>query len=154
VTEAYAYEPEGPEAGAPEQDEAQTGADVTFLQRAIQSANLAADLDPSKLSEIGSKVCQEFKIDLATRVAEGWEERYKSAMDLALQVKEEKSYPWPKASNVKFPLMSRRRSSSTPRLSRADRRPGDRQGRREGRADPGEARPRRARRQAHVLPAP
>jgi chaperonin GroES len=106
VTEAYAYEPEGPEAGAPEQDEAQTGADVTFLQRAIQSANLAADLDPSKLSEIGSKVCQEFKIDLATRVAEGWEERYKSAMDLALQVKEEKSYPWPKASNIKYPLLS------------------------------------------------
>ena len=35
-----------------------------------------------------------------------WEQNLEVWTKLALQVKEEKTYPWPKASNVKYPLLS------------------------------------------------
>jgi chaperonin GroES len=79
--------------------------DVAKVIANIRSPNLAADMDGSLLSTIGTKVVEEFDIDLASRKAEGWDERHDAAMKLALQVKEEKSYPWPKAANVKYPLI-------------------------------------------------
>jgi chaperonin GroES len=76
------------------------------LMAAIQSPNIAEDLDDSILAQIGAKVIEEFKIDEQSRKESGWEERYKDAMKLALQTKEAKNYPWPNASNVKYPLIS------------------------------------------------
>src|SRR6185436_13377813 len=35
-----------------------------------------------------------------------WMDKSKKAMELAIQVAEEKQYPWPRASNVIFPLMT------------------------------------------------
>lgn len=109
MSQAYAANPddEGMETGAPE---AETDAQaqpkgLEFLKAAITSPNLAEELDASTLSQIGSKVVEEFKIDETSRAEAGWDERYESAMKLALLAKEEKSYPWPKASNVKFPLI-------------------------------------------------
>ena len=99
MSEAYADDPELIEG----EEQEPRGFD---LMAAIQSPNLAFDLDESLLSKIGAKVVEEYQIDETSREAAGWCERYKSAMNLALQVKEEKSYPWPKASNVKFPLIS------------------------------------------------
>lgn len=87
-------------------DDHQAGEGLTFLQHAIGHPNLAEDMDAAELATIGSKVVDEFKIDLDSRKAEGWDERYDAAMKLALQVREEKSYPWPKAANIKFPLIS------------------------------------------------
>lgn len=78
---------------------------LAFLKAAIQSPNLAKQLDDSVLNQIGAKVVEEFKIDEGSRAEAGWDERYESAMKLALLAKEEKSYPWAKASNVKFPLI-------------------------------------------------
>jgi chaperonin GroES len=72
---------------------------------AIQSPNLATDLDSNILAQMGAKVCDEFKLDEESRISAGWQERYDLAMKLAMLVKEEKSYPWPKASNVKIPLV-------------------------------------------------
>lgn len=76
------------------------------LMAAITSPNIVDELDDNILAQIGAKVVEEFQIDEESRKASGWEERYKDAMKLALQTKEAKNYPWPNASNVKYPLIS------------------------------------------------
>lgn len=75
---------------------------LSFL---VQSTNLAMEVDDSELASIGRKVVEEYEIDLASRKDAKWEERYDAAMALALQAKEDKNYPWPGASNVKYPLI-------------------------------------------------
>lgn len=70
----------------------------------LQSDNIANDLDDETLSKIGKKVIDEYKIDDESRSE--WKEQTKKAMDLAKQIKEEKNYPWPKASNVKYPIIT------------------------------------------------
>lgn len=74
------------------------------LDAASQSQNLAADLPDDRLTEIGQIVVDEFEIDKRSR--EKWEQAAKKTMDLALQVAEAKNYPWPNASNVKYPLIT------------------------------------------------
>lgn len=83
-----------------------TQADVERLLANIKSPNLAQDMDDSELGRIGAKVVEEYDIDLQSRIAAKWDERNKAAMDLALQVKEAKNYPWPGAANVKYPLLT------------------------------------------------
>lgn len=68
--------------------------------------NLAPMIDETHLAQIGSKVVEEYKIDLDSRKASGWEARHNSALKQAMQVKEAKNYPWENASNVKFPLVT------------------------------------------------
>lgn len=97
MSEAYAEEPM-----MEEEEEAQ----AFDLMAAIESPNLAFDLDDQLLAKIGDKVVEEFKIDEESRRKEGWEQRYDAAMKLALQTTEAKNTPWPNASNVKFPLIS------------------------------------------------
>lgn len=70
----------------------------------LQSANIAEDLDDNTLAKIGKKVVDEFEIDKNSR--SDWEEQTKKAMELAKQVKHDKNYPWPKASNVKYPIIT------------------------------------------------
>lgn len=101
MSEAYAEDPEFIEEDAEAQEP--QGFD---LMSAINHPNLAEELDDSTLAQIGAKVVEEYEIDLASRKAAGWEERYNDAMKLALQAKETKNTPWPNASNVKFPLIS------------------------------------------------
>lgn len=72
----------------------------------IQATNLADQMSDVDLARLGSKVCDEFKIDETSRDAAGWTERNTAAMKLALQTKETKSYPWLNASNIKYPLIS------------------------------------------------
>jgi chaperonin GroES len=87
------------------------------LHQAIQAPNIADLLDDSTLNAIGTRVVEEFEIDLQSRkgsgdknnassYTEGWEDRHDRALKAAMQVKEAKSYPWPKASNVKYPLIT------------------------------------------------
>ena len=70
----------------------------------IDSPNIAVDVDDSILGEMGMRVCEEYEIDKRTRA--DWEEKTEKAMNLAMQVSEPKTYPWPKASNIIFPLMT------------------------------------------------
>lgn len=70
----------------------------------IDAVNIADDLDSTVLEELGDKVVREYNIDKHSRA--DWEVQIKAALDLAMQVAEEKSYPWPKASNIKYPLMT------------------------------------------------
>lgn len=72
----------------------------------IRSPNLAFDLDSQTLAEIGRKVVEDYEIDLNSRKAEGWDEINEQAVKLAMQVKEIKTYPWPNAANIKYPLVT------------------------------------------------
>jgi chaperonin GroES len=70
----------------------------------MTSPNIAEDLDRADLQEIGNKVVEGFERDLDSRAE--WEERNAEALKLALQVREGKSYPWPNAANVHYPLVT------------------------------------------------
>ena len=61
-------------------------------------------LDDKALNTIGFNVITEFNLDKDSRAQ--WERRVESAMKLALQVAEAKSFPWTNASNIKFPLVT------------------------------------------------
>lgn len=77
---------------------------VTDLRSRIENNNLADGLDDEELEEISRQVLDGFNEDLATRAE--WEANLEEWTNLALQVREEKSFPWRGASNVKYPLLS------------------------------------------------
>lgn len=74
------------------------------LEEILASDNIAEDLEDDYLNSVGSKVYEEYTADLTSR--ETWEDNYDKYLDLALQVTEEKSFPWEGAANVKYPLMA------------------------------------------------
>ena len=74
------------------------------LDKIVSSPNIAEMLDEADLNTISYNVYKGFQADLESRSA--WEKRTEDAMKLALQVAEAKSFPWPGASNVKFPLIT------------------------------------------------
>lgn len=74
------------------------------LHELVTKTNIADILDDEDLKAIGSHCKQAFEADKSSRAE--WERRYADATKLALQVMEEKSYPWPNCSNVKFPLLT------------------------------------------------
>ena len=77
---------------------------ATNLRALVESKNIADSLDDQKLRDIASEVSEGFEYDLSTR--HSWEKNLDDWTKLALQVREEKSWPWPRASNVKYPLLS------------------------------------------------
>lgn len=70
----------------------------------IDVANIADTLDEELLLKIGEECFKGYEDDVGSR--KDWELQLEEWTKLAIQVKEEKSYPWPKASNVKYPLLS------------------------------------------------
>lgn len=72
--------------------------------RWIDMPNIADELSDDKLGEIGQRVKREYDIDNQSRA--DWVKKTKAALDLAMQVAPDKSYPWPKAANVIFPMMT------------------------------------------------
>jgi len=77
---------------------------VTKLKGWIDSINVAEDLDDTLLTEMGARVVEEFKIDETSR--SDWKDKTEKAMDLAMQVAKEKQFPWPKAANIIYPLVT------------------------------------------------
>jgi chaperonin GroES len=100
AVDAEAVEPEATEqAISPEQT----------LALLIQAPNIAVAMadDPegkTKLSAIAAKVIEEYEIDLDSR--NDWIDKNHDAMKLAMMVTEEKNYPFPKAANIKYPLIA------------------------------------------------
>lgn len=78
--------------------------DVLTLPQLIGSSNIAELLDDQDLSTIGHEVVRLYDIDKESRL--DWEKKMEDALKLATQVAEKKSFPWPNASNVKFPLIT------------------------------------------------
>ena len=70
----------------------------------IQTTNLAENFTDALLTELGKDAKEGFEHDYLSR--EDWEEALDEWLKLAKQTKEERSFPWPNASNVKYPLLS------------------------------------------------
>lgn len=74
------------------------------LEKILQHPNVAEELEDDDLAAIGQSVWDEWDLDRQSRSE--WEERMKFAFGLALQAMEAKTFPWPGAANVKFPLVT------------------------------------------------
>jgi chaperonin GroES len=70
----------------------------------MQNQNLAEDLDEDTLTELSQQVKSGYEIDKMS--CEEWMDNVDEWVRLAKQVREEKSYPWAGASNVKYPLLA------------------------------------------------
>lgn len=73
------------------------------------SENIAQDIldgadGEQRLNDIAQQVDRKYEIDKKSRSE--WEEMSKRAMDLALQVRKPKNYPFEKAANIKYPLVT------------------------------------------------
>lgn len=66
--------------------------------------NIATALGADELAQLGEMVVTGYEIDLQSR--HKWEGNMKEALDLAMQVWEEKNFPFEKSANVKYPLLS------------------------------------------------
>lgn len=71
---------------------------------ACDSPNLCDRFTEQDLSTIGGMVYEGYMYDKQSR--HSWEQRVQAALDLALQLQEDKTFPWPGAANVKFPLVT------------------------------------------------
>jgi chaperonin GroES len=87
-------QPQEPEVEAPNKE----------IDKILESANLAVDLDDELLAEIGSTVVEDYLVDEDSR--KDWMKQSEEWIKLATQVAETKSYPWPNAANVKYPLVT------------------------------------------------
>lgn len=74
------------------------------LRKFLKSKNVADEIDEEELNSIGRRVVDEYEIDLNSRSHR--EKQIDIAMDLAMLVKRSKNFPWPGASNVKYPLIT------------------------------------------------
>lgn len=88
---------------APEEKPAY-GAAKAKLIAMIDSDNLAEDMDEEELKRIGNRVVDDWMIDEESR--KEWLEQNKEAIDLAKQKKQDKTFPWPGAANVKLPIIA------------------------------------------------
>lgn len=87
-----------------QEDSKETPATKESLNALIASKNLCESVDEDTLKEIGGKVVEYVDSDEDNR--REWKKRYEECLKLASQVKENKTYPWPGAANVKFPLLT------------------------------------------------
>lgn len=99
-----AMEPEGIEPEAESEEGEHREHPHARLIRWIESQNIADELDEDQLNKIGQLVVREFEIDDESR--DEWLRENEQAFKLAMQVAEKKTWPWPGAANVIFPLMT------------------------------------------------
>jgi chaperonin GroES len=77
---------------------------ITLNEDAIKAPNLADRFSSEDLAKISTFCYEGYERDLRSRI--GWFRKTEAAMDLAMQVSQEKSFPWPNASNIVFPLIT------------------------------------------------
>lgn len=94
------YQPTPPEPEMPNPEAQEQKEQVVALQK----KNLAEDMDEQELIDIGKECKQGLESDIDSRSE--WYDQTQEWMKLACQVREQKTYPWPNASNVKYPLIS------------------------------------------------
>src|SRR3990167_2790120 len=70
-----------------------------------KSKNIAELLEDDELHLIAERVIYGYEIDRESRA--DWEEVIDKAMDIAKQTLDQKNFPWPNASNIKFPLITK-----------------------------------------------
>ena len=74
------------------------------INKLLEQVNIADGLDKDLLVKIGQAVHDGYKLDLESKGQ--WDQQVDEWVKLAAQIKEEKSFPWPKASNVRYPLLA------------------------------------------------
>ncbi|CAB4130516.1 hypothetical protein UFOVP128_5 [uncultured Caudovirales phage] len=74
------------------------------LAAMLESVNIAESLDEQQLKDIGRDAEKGYVLDHESR--KDWEKNIDEWTKLAKQTMEPKTYPWPKASNIKYPLLS------------------------------------------------
>lgn len=74
------------------------------IEKRIKSKNIAEDLSQAERTLIAGKIIEWYDSDELSRSE--WRSRSERWLKLATQVIEQKTWPWPKASNVKFPLLT------------------------------------------------
>ena len=77
---------------------------VQHLQRLAEADNLASEISEEDLSTLGREVIEMFDLDKAS-MAE-MDETLDKALELAKLTKKDKTYPWPNASNICYPLIT------------------------------------------------
>ena len=77
---------------------------IKLDKKTINAINLCDRFTDDELVSIGNSCSDAYEADLSSR--EPWMRRNAAALDLAMQLQEEKSFPWQGASNVKFPLLT------------------------------------------------
>lgn len=98
----------------PDQPQEQTAVDkqqefvesTIEINKALEMSNVAEMLDEATLNLIAFRVKEDFDRDKASRQKEGWEANYQDWIELAMQVKAIKNFPFRKAANVKHPMIS------------------------------------------------
>ena len=79
-------------------------ASLARLAEYEQSGNIAELLEKDQLEKIGYDVEREYRIDKQSR--SDWEASAERAMEIALQVRKPKHYPFENAANIKYPLVT------------------------------------------------
>jgi chaperonin GroES len=74
------------------------------LRAYIESVNIVDHLDEETIRKIGYDCAEGLEVDLQSR--REWEHKIDEYVRLAQQIQDQKAYPWPKASNIKYPLLS------------------------------------------------
>ena len=77
---------------------------LTLDDAAISAPNLCDRFSETDLRNIGAECLSGMKADEFSRAI--WMRRNEAGMDLALQIVKDKTFPWPGASNVAFPLVT------------------------------------------------
>lgn len=77
---------------------------ASILDSAIIEVNLAKRAKDDVLQKIGTMVKEGYEADLQS--CQEWMENNRTWLKMALLLRESKTYPWPGASNVKFPLLA------------------------------------------------
>lgn len=77
---------------------------IVLSQDIATQPNLCDRFTDEDLTEIGGRCREGYIRDLASR--EKWYQKNEAGMDLAMQISQTKSFPWPGCSNVIFPLVT------------------------------------------------
>lgn len=77
---------------------------VEFIEFVTGSDNLAAEISEAQLGDISSQVMADYEIDKDSM--EDWFRRMERGLKLAQLVKEDKTYPFKGAANIKYPLIT------------------------------------------------
>jgi chaperonin GroES len=91
------------EAGTPQPATEQETEDNSF-RALVEEVNIADSMSEDELLKIGQEAKLGYEQDKESR--SDWEEAADTWIKMAQQVREERTYPWPNSSNVKYPLMT------------------------------------------------
>jgi len=74
------------------------------LAKFYESVNIAEDIDEERLKKIGRRCKEGYDNDETSRGP--WLEKNKKSIDLANQIKQDKTFPWRNSANIKLPIIA------------------------------------------------